>query len=171
MPSGLTSALALMLNVDSDKIEQVISILGSESVDEEIEAIVIALVQDRMLARRLIDWPPEAFGLILVSHMAKVILPTTFSAQSKQGKWIEFDFKVEPIFEVALRSAMNMYHSGPRSTFSRLANRSSFVATASQALNKGASLDGATFSGPALIGVPAEIYLSQTKSLWQRLFQ
>jgi hypothetical protein len=161
-----------MLSVSPELIERTASILGSDGItDEEIESKVLALVQDSMLARRLIDWLPEAFGIIFVPHIAKVNLPTTFSAKSKDGNWIEFKFDVEPIFESAARLGMEMYNSGPRSTFRNIVSRSSTVDAVNRALNQGESLEGATLSGPALIGVPAEVYIPQAKSFWRRLFK
>jgi hypothetical protein len=43
------------------------------------------------------------------------------------------------------------------------------MATVNKALNQGVSLDGATLSGPALVGIPAELYLPKPPSLWQRI--
>ena len=51
-----------MLSFSDVQLEEVADIIGSEDFDEEaIESRVAALVQDPMLARRLIDWVPEAF--------------------------------------------------------------------------------------------------------------
>jgi hypothetical protein len=157
--------------VSPDLIQRTAAILGTDGItDEEIESKVFALAQDSMLARRLIDWIPEAFGIIFIPHMAKVNLPTTFSAKSKKGKWIEFNFSVEPIFEGAVRLGMEMYHSGPRNTFSSIVSRSSIIDAINRALNQGEPLDGATLSGPAFAGIPAEVYTPQAKPLWRRLF-
>lgn len=163
-----------MLPVLAEQLEQAVAIIGSDGIgDEEIEIKVASLVQDPMLARRLIDWPPEAFGIVLVSHMniSKLTLPTTFSAKSNRGAWVELEFKVEPIFQSAIRLGTDMYHSGPRNTFSNVALRSAIVAVVNRALNEGSSLDGATLSGPALIGIPAEVYIPQPRPFWRRLFQ
>jgi hypothetical protein len=161
-----------MLQVAPDLIERSVAIIGADGIsDEEIEVQVLALSQDPMLARRLIDWLPEAFGLAFVPHLAKVSLPTTFSAKSSSGRWLEFEFQVEPIFPIALRLGMEMYHAGPSKSFSNIVLRSSIIAAVNKALNNGSSLDGATLSGPALIGIPAETYLPRPKSLWRRLFQ
>jgi hypothetical protein len=161
-----------MLQVTSDLIEHSIAIIGADGIsDEEIETQVLALSQDSMLARRLIDWLPEAFGLVFAPHLAKVILPRTFSAKSSHGNWIEFDFQVEPIFPIAIHFGMEMYHAGPRNIFNNIVLRSSIIAVINKALNNGISLDGGTLSGPALIGIPAETYLPKPTSLWRRLFQ
>lgn len=159
-----------MLQVAPELIERSVEIIGSDGISNEvIESQILALSQDRMLARRLIDWLPEAFGLVFVPHLAKVVLPTTFSAKSSRGKWMEFEFKVEPIFPIAVRIGMEMYHAGPNKTFSNIALRSSIVNVVNQALNNGSPLDGATLSGPALIGISAETYLPPPKSLWRWL--
>jgi hypothetical protein len=160
-----------MLSVSSELIERTAEVLGTDGIsEEEIESKVFAFAQDSILARRLIDWLPEAFGIIFIPHIARVNLPTTFSAKSKDGKWIEFKFCVEPIFEGAVRLGMEMYHSGPRSTFSNIVSRSSTVNAVNQALNQGDTIEGATLSGPALIGVPAEVYMPQVKPLWRQIF-
>jgi len=158
-------------SISPELIEHAAAILGTDGItEEEMESKVLALARDSMLARRLIDWIPEAFALVFIPHVASVNLPTTFSARSKRGKWMTFAFSAEPIFEQALRLGMEMYHSGPRSTFGNIALRSCMVDAANQALNDGDSLDGATLSGPALIGIPAEVYLPQPKSFWRRVF-
>jgi hypothetical protein len=161
-----------MFAVPVETIRQVIAILGAEGITEgEVEARVAALVQDNMVARRLIDWIPEAFGFILVSHTGKFNLPTSFSAKAADGRWVKFDFKTEPIFGEALQLGAEMYHSGPRNLFGSIALRSSMVAAVNNALNAGASLEGSTLSGPAVIGIPAETYGDQRKFSWRRLFR
>jgi hypothetical protein len=158
--------------VTAEQLNEAVAIIGRDGIsDEEIEVKVASLVKDPMVARRLIDWLPEAFGMVLVSHMGKVTLPKTFRAKTDQGKWIEIELTVEPIFHDAIRLAMDMYHSGPRNTFSNVATRSAVVDGVNRALNGGESLDGASFSGPALLGIPAEFYVSQPKSFWRRLFR
>jgi hypothetical protein len=161
-----------MPDVSDELIERAIAIIGRDGIsDEELEAQVLDLAQDSMLARRLIDWPPEAFGLVLIPHLAAVNLPTTFSAQTRSGKWMEFEFHVEPIFAAAVRIGVEMYHSGPRATFKNVVLRSSIVNAVNKALNENVSIEGAALSGPALIGIPAETYLSKPGSLWRKLFQ
>jgi hypothetical protein len=161
-----------MLQVSPDIVDRAIAIIGTDGISEpEIESTILSLAQDPMLARRLIDLLPEAFALVFLPHLANVNLPTTFSARSRSGKWKEFDLQLEPIFSIAVHTGMEMYHSGPRNTFKNVVLRSSLVDAVNKALSQGASLDGATLSGPALNGVPAEIYLPKPISLWARLFQ
>lgn len=153
------------------QLEQVIAIIGIDGItDDEIETRVAVVLPDPMSARRAIDWLPEAFGLVLIGHMARVTMPTTFSARSKRGQWVEFAFDAEPVFKDALRLGIEMYHSGSRGVFVNVSQRSSLVAAVSQALNAGSSIEGATLSGPALIGIPAEVYRGEPPSLWRRLF-
>lgn len=161
-----------MLQVESELVERTIAIIGADGIsDEEVEARVLALAKEPMLARRLIDWVPEAFGIVFVPHLAEVKLPTTFSVKSNRGEWVEFKFQVEPIFPIAVRIGMDMFHSGSRNTFKNVVLRSAMIDAVNKALNQGDSIDGATLSGPALIGIPAEIYQPQPPSLWQRLFR
>lgn len=157
-----------MLTVPTEAIQKTIAILGVEGIqDEEIESRVAALAMDKMVARRLIDWIPEAFGIVLASHVGKVHLPTTFSARSRSGQWRTFEFKLKPIFGEAISIATDMYHSGDRSIFANIAIRSSTVGAVNRALNAGASIDGAKLSGPALNGIPAEVYEAGS-SWWRR---
>jgi hypothetical protein len=90
---------------------------------------------------------------------------------SHSGEWKHFELKVEPIFVESLRIATDMYHSGDRPTFGNVARRSSMIDGVNNALNAGESIDGATLSGPALIGIPAEVYEPKSKSLWQRFLR
>jgi hypothetical protein len=159
-----------MLTAPIETIHKAIAILGSEGLSaSEVEAGIASFAESQALARRLIDCVPEAFGIVLASHIGKMNLPSTFSARSKGGQWKSFDFKVEPIFVESLRIATDMYHSGDRSTFGNVAKRSSIIDVVNKALNAGEPIDDATLSGPALIGVPAETY--EAKSLWQKVFR
>jgi hypothetical protein len=161
-----------MLIVPTEAIHKTIAVLGVEGISEnEVESTVASFAGDKMIARRLIDWIPEAFGIVLASHIGKINLPTTFSAQSHNGEWKHFEFKVEPIFVESLRIATDMYHSGDRPTFGNVAKRSSMVDVVNNALNAGESIDGATLSGPALVGIPAEVYEVKSKSPWQRFLR
>jgi hypothetical protein len=150
-----------MLSLPSKELlQKAITVIGRDGIsDDEIEVEIFAFAQEKMLARRLIDWLPEIFGIVLVSHMGNIQLQNTFSAQDKRGKWIELEFKVEPIIQIAMNTAIEMYHAGPRNTFSNIALRSSMVNVINRALNQSQSFVGAQLSGPALTGIPAEIYI------------
>jgi hypothetical protein len=155
----------------TSELSESIAIIGTDGItDSELEARIFVITNDSMLSRRLIDWLPEIFGLVLISHMANVTLPRTFSAKTRRGQWIELDLKLEPIFEPALVLAQQMYHDGPNKIFKCIAIRSAVVSAANRALNSGHDLDGATLSGPALVGIPAEWYIGPSMSLWKRLF-
>jgi hypothetical protein len=161
-----------MLTVPTEAIHKAIALLGVEGVSEsEVESGIASFAGDKMVARRLIDWVPEAFGIVLASHIGKINLPATFSARSHNGEWKHFEFKVEPIFIESLRIATDVYHSGDRSIFGNIAKRSSMIDVVNKALNAGDSIDGATLSGPALVGIPAEVYEGKSKSPWQRFLR
>jgi hypothetical protein len=161
-----------MLAVPADAIHKAIGALGVEGIAEStFEATIAPFAKDKMVARRLFVWIPESFGIVLVSHIGRINLPATFSARSSDGQWKQFEFKVEPIFGEALRLAADMYHSGDRSAFGNIAKRSSMVDVVNKTLNAGKSIDGATLSGPALIGIPAELYEAKSRSFWRRFFQ
>jgi hypothetical protein len=82
--------------------------------------------------------------------------------------------QTEPIFQLATELAVEVYHNGPRELFKTIASRSAVITTINKALNAGGSLEGATLSGPALIGIPAEFYASPRvtglRGVWHRLF-
>jgi hypothetical protein len=161
-----------MTPISHETVHAAIAIIGTSEVDDEqIERDVRALVSDDMTARRLIDWIPEAFGIVLVSHISnKIILPKTFSAKTAAGKWIQLPLQTEPIFVTALQIAQTMFHEGPKEVFQNVSLRSAMTNTVNDALNSGASLDGGCMSGPALIGIPADVYPSPPMSFWRRLF-
>ena len=161
-----------MLTVPIDAIHKAVAILGSEGIsDGDVESGIASFADNKLVARRLIDCIPEAFGIVLASHVGRINLPSTFSARLKSGNWKSFEFAVEPVFDLSLRIAADMYHAGDRATFGNVAKRSSIIVALNNALNSGASIEGATLSGPALIGVPAETYEAKSKPLWQKLFR
>lgn len=140
-------------------LDKVIELIGSSSLTEDdIERQVLALLGDSEIARRAIDWIPEAFALVVVDHMAKVKLPTTFSAKGRDGVWHQIPLSAEPIFTQAVHKATETFHQGPRDLFVAIARRSGVLGSVNQALSGGHDIDGATLSGPALIGIPAETY-------------
>lgn len=150
-------------------VEAAIQILGNPHLsDDEIEAQVGALASEPMLARRLIDVVPEAFGIILISHIKngdKMALPSTFSVQDANGHWKSFSFQKEPIFVAGVLAAQAMYHHGPRLTFQTVTDRSALLATVNEALNQSGLSDcsclvGSRLEGPSFLGIPAEIYMS-----------
>ena len=150
--------------LSEELLQNAIAVLGRNGIsDDEINVEIAALAQDQMLARRLIDWLPEVFGIVLISHMGDIGLPNTFSAQDKHGNWFQLEFKLEPIIQIATKVATEMYHAGPRNIFSNIALRSALLGVVGRVLNESGSLDGGYLSGPALIGIPAEIYLSPAK--------
>lgn len=152
-------------------VAETIDIIGAGSfTDGQIEEKVLALAGDAMTARRLIDWIPEAFGVALARRLGKVTIAKTFSAKNAQGKWKSIPMTAEPVFVVALEAALKMYQEGPREKFINVARRSSIFNAINNALNAGASLDGAAMSGPALIGIPAEVYPAK-EPFWKRIFR
>ncbi|MFO1041111.1 MAG: hypothetical protein U0941_04950 [Planctomycetaceae bacterium] len=157
--------------ISNETLMASIQILGVEDIDDcEIDERISKLVNEPITIRRLVDWPPEAFGLVLISYAWKVNLPKTFSAFDARRRPIEFPFECEPVFTASVAIAQEMYHNGPRELFKAVAIRSSMLRTIDNALNSGASVDGGTLSGPALIGIPAETYQLPRRPFWKRLF-
>ena len=148
-----------MLNVPLESIQRTISQLGEgDRRDMEIEIAVGRYANDKPTMRRLIDWIPEAFGYVLLPHVADLVLPTTFAARAKDGTWKEFAFDREPIFGQAVTIAADMYRDNPRGIFSAVAKRSLMVAAVNKSLDAGQSLSGAKIAGPQMTGIPAEFY-------------
>jgi hypothetical protein len=156
-------------NID-ELVRSCIPALGESGASPDDEALrIAALVADPMMARRLLVWIPEAFGFVLASHIGKIKFTGTFSAKNKHGQWVTLAVEREPIFAAALTAAMTMFHSGPRESFKNISGRSALLNAVDNALNAGQSLDGAMLSGPALIGIPAEVYV-RPPVWWRRLF-
>lgn len=65
----------------------------------------------------------------------------------------------------AIQIAQRIYHEGPAEVFKNIAVRSSMTNTINNALNGGATLEGAVLSGPALFGISAEVYPTPPKSI------
>jgi hypothetical protein len=146
-----------------DLIYQAVKLLGAQpdASEEQEEKQLRALVREELTVRRLADVIPEAFGLVLASHLPggeNMTLPDTFCAQDEDDEWVEFSIRCEPIFVVALDIAQHTFHNGPRALMQNLADRSSLLATINKALNAGGSLDGTTLGPPSFFGLPAALY-------------
>ncbi|WP_421794149.1 hypothetical protein [Hydrocarboniphaga effusa] len=147
-----------MRQVSIETLSKIGELAVSGLTIENYESAVADLVGDPDLARRIIDWLPEAFGLVLIGHMGDVTLPKTFRAKDRSGKWIELPFSREPIFADALDFASLTYHNGPKHLFSGLAVQSSVVDTVNKTLNAGESLTGARLGPITMTGLSAETY-------------
>ena len=160
-----------MKSPSKEQLEQVVELLGSENIDEtQIESEINEIAGDSMFARRLIDWTPEAFGAVAVAHMGRVIFTNEFTARTSDGRSIGFPVSAEPIYGLALAMAQERFHGGWDATCERVVDRSSVFQSAAALLKAGGSLDGAVSSGPALIGIPAEIYPIPPRSIvWKLL--
>ena len=126
--------------------------------DEDVERLVLAVAKSHVLARRLIDWLPEVFALVLIGHSWKVGLPKHFTVRNSLGEWEAVAFKDEPIVAVALCLATHVYHNGPRDQFKRIVSRSALLNTINNALNSGANIEGAQLGDLKMFGIGAEVY-------------
>jgi hypothetical protein len=145
--------------LSQSQLETIAALFADETLSQEArEAKALEVAGSSILARRALDWLPEAFGLVAIAHIAKtIVMPTTFSAQRTDGTWQQIPFSAEPIFAQAMRLAFAASHSNSE-IFRPLAERSSSLNVVDKALNAGEDLGGAVLSGPALIGIPAETY-------------
>jgi hypothetical protein len=143
-------------------VRAVVALLADERHSkQEVESRTRRLVSTPAEARRLIDFIPEAFGIVLISHVRgceDVALPTEFSAKAHDGEWRKIPFSAEPIFIEAVAVAQEIYHQGPRATMARVASMSALLDVVNKALNDGVSLSGARLGGPSMLGVSAELY-------------
>jgi hypothetical protein len=145
-----------METLSLDQLEKVAALVADRSIDETERELRAATIAGSLeLARRAIDWLPEAFGLVALERLG-VGLPSTFSAKSSDGIWHQFPFALEPLFVLAVRLAPQL----PHESFKAIAEQSSCVNAVDNALNAGATLKGARISGPALVSVGAETYLA-----------
>jgi hypothetical protein len=145
---------------DVKKLEAIAKLMASSS-SWEVEAWpeIVSIAGEQSLARRATEWLPEAFGYVLLSHIPEVQLPKSFHVKSADGSWHEFKFAVEPIAADAISLAMQIFHSGERELFEKLALRSALVTTVNSSLNSNADLVDAKLTGPAFLTLPAELYL------------
>ena len=145
-----------METLPQDRLGEIAALVADRSISEaERERRALAIAGSPDLVRRALDWLPEAFGLVALARMDGVEVPTTFSAKSVDGAWHEFPLSAEPLFAQAVRVAL---HSPE--IFRQIAEQSACINAIDNALNAGADVKGAKISGPTLVGVPAEMYLS-----------
>jgi hypothetical protein len=91
-----------MHQITLEQLEQVARIVAFQP-EAGHDAAATDLLGDELLARRAIDWLAEAFGLVLIQHIAAIELPRTFKALNCHGEWQEIPFNAEPVFGQALR--------------------------------------------------------------------
>lgn len=147
--------------LNRDKLREIARLMISTTAmsDQTWSKIVSVAGGDKSLAKRAMEWLPEAFGYVLLSHIPQVQLPNSFHVRSADGQWHEIDFSAEPIAKEAIELAMEVFHSGQREFFERLAAGSALVTTMNSALNSGADISGAQMTGPVFVNLPAEEYL------------
>lgn len=148
-----------MQSVSSETLAEVAALAAASGSTESCEAAVSQLLGDPALARRALDWLPEAFGLVLIAHIEPSLeLPTTFLARGHGGEWIELALAVDPLFAQCLQLASVVFHNGPRELFERLALASSVHAAVNDALNHGVSLKNGRLHPIRMLGLSAETY-------------
>lgn len=143
-------------------------ILGAQEhhLDEDkgVEARLLSLVTTELTMRRLADVIPEAFGLVVASHLPcadKMTFPASFYVANERGAWQSFPIESEPIFVAAIEIAQHVFHNGPRHILKNIADRSGILSAIGNALDEGGSmtaLEGSTLDGPRFLGLPASLY-------------
>ena len=164
--ADVTRLKKLTLDVDRNALNAAIELLADASlVDDEVEKRAASLHEDALMVRRLIDWPPEAFGLILIGHKWSLTLPQTFFANDERGLTREFPFSAEPLFAACAEIATQMIHNkNDRDRFTAIASRGAMLDTIHNAVESGSRIEGCVLFGPMLLGIPAEIYNSEHPS-------
>lgn len=132
----------------------------SDVTESEYKRLAADVVGDPHLARRIIEWLPEACGLMLIGHMDGVGLPTTFEARDRAGEWKSFPLSRDPIVADALEFASRIIHDGPTYLFEGLAMQIVVLGRMDRALNAGESLEGTILPPPRMRSVYAEMLAS-----------
>lgn len=92
-----------MHTLTRDQLKKIAHLIADSSLsDEERAALAHSVAGSEDLANRALAWLPEALGLLAISNIDGLILPTTFSAKSRDGSWHEFPLLLEPIYSQAL---------------------------------------------------------------------
>lgn len=147
-------------SLSKEVLKKVAELMALETHSEaETWKSISSLVGDPSLAKRAVEWLPEAFGYVLISRIPGVTLPKTFHVKDANGVWHELPFLVEPLAREAIELGLEAADSGLGDVFAKISLRSSIVAAVNSALNSGADISGATIAGPAFIKLPAEMYL------------
>ena len=126
----------------------------ADSADASEEEIVAALIRrgaDTRSANRVVAMVPLAFGRVLISHIAPIAMSTEFIVKSGDTETI-LSLKREPLFVEALTIAARMMHEGPRRLFEPASRMSAELDAVNQALEAGASLEGASLRRPVITG-------------------
>ena len=145
-----------MDTLSQHQLKQVALLVADRALTElERESQAHSITGSQELAQRALDWLPEAFGLVALSRIEGLVLPRTFSAKDGNGTWHVFPLSAEPLYAQAIALAHDI-----EIPFKAIAQQGSCVNAVDNALNSGVSLHGAELSGPALVGTPAEAYLS-----------
>lgn len=145
-----------MDTLSQDQLKLIACLVADRTLTEiERESRAYSIAGSRQLAQRALDWLPEAFGLVALSRIEGLDMPASFSAKSRSGTWHEFPLSAEPLYAQAIALTRD-----PEVPFRAVAEQSSCVNAVDNALNSGVSVQGAKVSGPALVGIPAEAYLS-----------
>lgn len=146
--------------VDRKVLEGVVALMAQEgnSYDRTLQ-LVSSLVGDDTLALRVVEWLPEAFGYAVVSRIPGLTLPKTFQVKNAQGHWQQLPLADEPLWAEMVSFAESAFSTELDAAVADIALRSSMLDVVNAALNFGADLSGAAISGPAFVGLRAEISL------------
>lgn len=158
--------------VSPEIVAAAIEILAVPQIDrKEIQLRMSKHCQDSVTVQRLIDWPPEAFAIVFISHHWKVALPTKFTTFNAKGKPRSFDFSCDPVFVESFRLAERALQNGAKDLMDSVSRHSAILSSATKALHDLGSLDGCTMGNPTSLGIPAETYEDNQTSFWRKWFR
>lgn len=125
---------------------------GSDGINQ-----LVAGGFSRSEAIQLSELVPEAFAVPVMETLGVAKIVDEVSALNRRGEWEQIPLRDLPVFQEALSLARE--HRATlimdQGAYKAIAERSSLVSTASNALNSGANISGATMA-VALIRTTAE---------------
>lgn len=133
--------------------------------DDLDEADVAAALQQQGYSRRdaekLTMFVPSAFAWVVLKRLGLKSLPNHFTAYDEDDNAVKIPVAGQHYFTAALTLAYNTFENGwsaalPRSTYERVAGRSSEMNAANQVLETDGSVEGATISTVELFRLSAE---------------
>src|SRR5687768_821394 len=109
--------------VSYELVVQAADILATEGIDEDgIEAQLLALTGDELLAKRLREWVRQIFGRVMLLDAGhRIHFVDTFTVFTSERKAVTVPDRAEPIVELAARLAQDHLKQGRKEYVFRIA--------------------------------------------------
>lgn len=136
---------------------------------DELVACLGSLGMSTLDARKLFVFAPIAFGRVVLAHLGVTRVSPEFMATCSTGKWITFQLKDQLTYSLSLELAMEG-SEGPvaQDLFEAIAQRSSELGAARDAIGAGHSVKGSRLSAVFVVNISAEEF-GYKAGLWERL--